>query len=165
PAPRVRRRDQPRGGRRRRHPAGGNRHRRDHPAAGPGRHGRLSRATSLAMFACAIRGGPVALVESDERGAQRHWSEAALGIAGVDIDTPVELPLGDGDADHADEAAEHELLRARVLRGLAWRRAGTAAFDVEAFLGRSPEPARMRRLLAACEAIRVRPVIARMYPG
>jgi len=117
------------------------------------------------MFACAIRGGPVALVESDERGAQRHWSEAALGIAGVDIDTPVELPLGDGDADHADEAAEHELLRARVLRGLAWRRAGTAAFDVEAFLGRSPEPARMRRLLAACEAIRVRPVIARMYPG
>src|SRR5690606_26927014 len=54
---------------------------------------------------------------------------------------------------------------ARILRSFAWRRAGSAALDIGAFLARCPDPARMHGLLAACEAIRVRPVIARLYPG
>src|SRR5690606_2830538 len=37
--------------------------------------------------------------------------------------------------------------------------------QVEDVLSGCPDPARIRRLLAACEAIRVAPVIRRLYPG
>lgn len=137
-------------------------------AAGRGRPGTRDRLPAvaqapLAMFACAIRGGPVELLEADAppagHDAPPHWTEEALRIAATDTDAPVELRL------EALPTDEHGTALARIVRALAWGRAGSTALDIDAFLARWPDPARMRRLLAACEAIRVRPRIARLYPG
>ncbi len=129
------------------------------------------------MLACAIRGGPVELVEPDAADARVHWSEAALAIAIADARAVARLPLAaresdragaERDADRSDQGRlepEHRLERARILRGLAWVRAGTEAGAIDALLARWPEPGRLHRLLAACEAIRVGPVIRRLYPG
>src|SRR5690606_19992915 len=46
-----------------------------------------------------------------------------------------------------------------------WARAGTAAAEVSALLARWPEPGRLHRLVAACEAIRAGAAIRRLYPG
>ncbi len=133
----------------------------------------LASHASLVMFASAVRGGPVELVDDGSAGragpdadvAWQHWSTAALEIAATDIATPVELRLDVAEGDEGDEARDRDLILARILRSLAWRRAGSAALDIGGFCARWPDPARMHRLLAACEAIRVRPVIARLYPG
>lgn len=122
---------------------------------------------ALVMFACAIRGGPVDLVDAvagvtpgpGGHDGHRHWSVTALEIAATDAATPVELRLEAGDTQDRDAAV------ARILRSLAWRRAGSAGLDLEDFLARWPDPSRMQGLLAACEAIRVRPRILRLYPG
>src|SRR5690606_11231427 len=81
-----------RGERRRRGAAGGGRHRRIHPAAGRDRPGPLNRIAALGLFACAIRGGPVELVEPDAADAQVHWSDAALAIVLADARAAARLP-------------------------------------------------------------------------
>src|SRR5690606_34176317 len=131
---RMRRGDQPRGERRRRGAAGGGRHRRIHPAAGRDRPGPLNRIAALGLFACAIRGGPVELVEPDAADAQVHWSDAALAIVLADARAAARLPFaleGAGPGGAEAGACDHRLARALVLRSLAWARAGTGRAQVE----------------------------------
>lgn len=128
----------------------------------------MNRIAALGLFACAIRGGPVELVEPDAADAQVHWSDAALAIVLADARAAARLPFaleGAGPGGAEAGACDHRLARALVLRSLAWARAGTGRAQVEDVLSGCPDPARIRRLLAACEAIRVAPVIRRLYPG
>src|SRR5690606_27889508 len=102
-------------------------------------------------------------------GPREHWTTLALRLAARETAEPVEFRLEGADqednADHDHRRADHGLAVARILRSLAWRRAGSASPELGAFLARASDPSRLHGLLAACEAIRVRPAIARLYPG